>query len=178
MELKYKTSRHLLKKANGSIIDALLGKLVVYTILFSALGLTLVLLLYHRLHFPIAGSIWNMFFGILLLVLSSEAVAIFILGLFPVPRLALSIGALYSVLGISMAGFTLPIEAMSPLIQGISVIFPLRHYYLFYVQEVIFGSGFAGWYKEAIHLMIFFFLPLFVLIRLRNAYEKQNFPID
>jgi len=178
MELKYKTSRHLLQKANGSIIDALLGKLIVYTVLFSVIGLGVVMLLYFVMHFPIAGSIWNMFLAILLLVVASEGVAIFIIGLVPVPRLALSIGALYSILGISMAGFTLPIEAMSPWIQGLSVIFPLRHYYLFYTQEVIFGAGFAGWYKEVIHLLLFTFLPIFVMPRLKNAYEKQNFPID
>ena len=91
---------------------------------------------------------FNMFIAIFLLVISSEAVGVFILEMLPVPRLALSIGALYSVLGFSLAGFTLPIEAMPPYIQGLAAMFPLRHYYLFYVQEVIFGAGFAGWWKE------------------------------
>jgi len=176
MELKYGTSKHLLKTTNGSILDALLGKLIVYTVLFSAIGLTLIVILYHWAHFPIAGSIWNMFWAILMLVLASEGVAIFILGCIPVPRLALSIGALYSVLGLSLAGFTLPLEAMSPWIQGLASAYPLRHYYLFYVQEVIFGAGFAGWYKEIIHMTIFMFLPLLVLYRLKGAYENLNYP--
>lgn len=177
-ELKYGTSRHLLQTSGNSIVTALAGKLLVWTLTFSAIGLILILLLFHRLHFPLAGSIWNMFLGIFLMIFASEAIAIFILEMHPVPRLALSIGALYSVLGFSLSGFTLPIEAMPPYIQGLAAAFPLRHYYLFYVQEAIFGAGFAGWWKQVIYLLIFILLPLIGLVRLKKAYIHQNFPKD
>ncbi len=177
-ELKYGTSRHLLQTSGNSIVTALAGKLLVWTLTFSAIGLILILLLFHRLHFPLAGSIWNMFLGIFLMIFASEAIAIFILEMLPVPRLALSIGALYSVLGFSLSGFTLPIEAMPPYIQGLAAAFPLRHYYLFYVQEAIFGAGFAGWWKQEIYLLIFILLPLIGLVRLKKAYIHQNFPKD
>lgn len=177
-ELKYGTSRHLLQTSGNSIVTSLAGKLLVWTLTFSAIGLILILLLFHRLHFPLAGSIWNMFLGIFLMIFASEAIAIFILEMLPVPRLALSIGALYSVLGFSLSGFTLPIEAMPPYIQGLAAAFPLRHYYLFYVQEAIFGAGFAGWWKQVIYLLIFILLPLIGLVRLKKAYIHQNFPKD
>lgn len=175
-ELKYGTSRHLLSTAGGSMYNALFGKLVVYTTLFSIIGLILILLMYDWMHFPINGSIWNMFLAIVLLVLASESVAIFIIGLLPIPRLALSIGALYSVLAFSMSGFTLPVETMPPYIQGLAEAFPLRHYFLFYSREVIFGTGFAGWWQEVIHLLIFLLLPSLVIYRLKGAYVRQNFP--
>ena len=175
-ELKYGTSRHLLSTAGGSMYNALFGKLVVYTTLFSVIGLILILLMYDWMHFPINGSIWNMFLAIVLLVLASESVAIFIIGLLPIPRLALSIGALYSVLAFSMSGFTLPVETMPPYIQGLAEAFPLRHYFLFYSREVIFGTGFAGWWQEVIHLLIFLLLPSLVIYRLKRAYVRQNFP--
>lgn len=175
-ELKYGTSCHLLSTAGGSMYNALFGKLVVYTTLFSVIGLILILLMYDWMHFPINGSIWNMFLAIVLLVLASESVAIFIIGLLPIPRLALSIGALYSVLAFSMSGFTLPVETMPPYIQGLAEAFPLRHYFLFYSREVIFGTGFAGWWQEVIHLLIFLLLPSLVIYRLKGAYVRQNFP--
>lgn len=175
-ELKYGTSRHLLSTAGGSMYNALFGKLVVYTTLFSVIGLILILLMYDWMHFPIRGSIWNMFLAIVLLVLASESVAIFIIGLLPIPRLALSIGALYSVLAFSMSGFTLPVETMPPYIQGLAEAFPLRHYFMFYSREVIFGTGFAGWWQEVIHLLIFLLLPSLVIYRLKGAYVHQNFP--
>jgi ABC-2 type transport system permease protein len=177
-ELKYGTSRHLLETTHGSMIDAILGKLFVYTILFSAIGITLILILYSWAHFPIAGSIWNMFLAIIMLVLASEGISIFIIGCLPVPRLALSISALYSVLGFSLSGFTLPAEVMPDFIQGWAEAFPLRHYYIWYCQEVFYGTGFAGWWKQLVILALFIFLPLFVLYRLKGAYVKQNFPTD
>jgi len=175
-ELKFGTSRHLMDTSGHSIVTALAGKLLVWTVVFSAIGFVLVMLLYHWLHFPISGSIFNMFIAMFLMIFASEAIAIFILEMLPVPRLALSIGALYSVLGFSLSGFTLPLEAMPPYIQGLASMFPLRHYYLFYVQEVIFGAGFAGWWKEVIYLLMFLFVPLIGLNRLKKAYIHQNFP--
>ena len=175
-ELKFGTSRHLIDTSGHSIVNALAGKLLVWTVIFSVIGFILVMLLYHQLHFPMNGKIFNMFIPMLLLVLASEAIGIFIIEMVPVPRLALSIGALYSVLGFSLAGFTLPLEAMPPYIQGLAVMFPLRHYYLFYVQEAIFGAGFAGWWKEVIWLMLFLFVPLVGLLRLKDAYIHQNYP--
>ena len=177
-ELKYGTSRHLLEVAGGSFERALLGKMVPYAVIFTVLGVVLELVLFHWLKYPLTGSIWWMFLDMLLLVSASEALAVFIIGLFPVLRLAISVGAIVSVLGFSLAGFTLPVEVMPPYLQGFSAIFPLRHYYLFHVQETIWGSGFAGWWQEVVHLLLFLFLPPVVMRRLHSAYIKQDYEKD
>ena len=177
-ELKYGTSRHLMKTAGGSLVKAITGKMAVYTLIFTVLGISLELFLYHWLHYPIPGSVWWMYLDILLLVAAAQAAGLFIIGLFPNLRLAVSVGAIYSVLGFSLAGFTLPVEAMLPGLQGFSAIFPLRHYYLFYVQEAIFGSGFAGWWQEVVHLLLFLGLPLPVFRRLEDAYVNQRYEKD
>lgn len=175
-ELKYGTSRQLLSVAGGSLTTALSGKLLPYTILYVSLGFVCDLLLYHWMGFPMAGSIGNMFIATFLLVLASEAIAIFITGLLPVLRISLSVGAIYSVLAFSLTGFTFPVEALPPYIQGLTAAYPLRHYFNFFVQEAIFGSGFAGWYPQVIYLLLFLLLPLFVYRRLYKAYSLMNFP--
>lgn len=175
-ELKYGTSRHLLEKAGGSMTAAMLGKLIPYTVLFTMMGIICDLILYDWMGFHMAGSIQNMFLGTFLLVLASEAAAFFIVGTLPVLRLAISISALYSMLAFSLAGFSLPVEAMPPCIQGLAAAFPLRHFYLMYVQEGIFGSGFGGWYTQVIALLCFLGLPPLVYRRLQRAYIDLNFP--
>jgi len=177
-ELKYGTSRHLMKTAGGSMVKALTGKMAIYTLIFTLLGISLEMLLYHWLHYPLKGSVWCMCLDIMLLVAAAQATGLFIIGLFPNLRLAVSVGAIYSVLGFSLAGFTLPVEAMLPALQGFSAIFPLRHYYLFYVQEAIFGSGFAGWWPEVVHLLLFLVLPFLVMRRLEDAYVNQRYEKD
>ena len=174
-ELKYGTSRHLLETAGHNIYRAVLGKLAVYTLLFTALGLSLTVLLYHFMHFPLYGSIWAMALDMCLFVIACEAVAVTIIGFVPVLRFALSIGALYSVLGFSITGFTLPVEAMPAGLQGIAAIYPLRAYYLFYVKEGIYAGGFASWYPQVIHMLLFLLLPLLSIRRLEHAYIYQDY---
>jgi len=174
-ELKYGTSKHLLGAAGGSILKALAGKLVLYTVLFFIIGASLVCFLYVWLQYPFSGNILWLFLDILLLILASEAVAVTIIGLVPICRFALSIGALYSVLAFSMSGFSLPVETLMSEIQGFAIMFPLRHYYQFFVQEGMFASGFAGWYPEVMHLLVFLLVPFIVIKRLERAYINQDY---
>ena len=175
-ELKYGTSRELLETSEGSIVTALIGKLLPYTVFFTLLGMLIEVLLYSWMHFPIAGSLRNMLLDMFLLVFASEACAVFIIGLIPICRFALSLGAIFSVLSLSMTGFTLPVEVMPRILQGFPYMFPLRHYYLFEVQEVMFGSGFAGWWPEVIWLIAFMIPPFLMLPRLKSAYIKLDYP--
>ena len=175
-ELKYGTSKHLLKMTRGNMEIAMFGKLIPYTLIFLMLGFSLVFFLYHWMHYPIAGSVWSMALAITALVLASEAVALFIISMVPTLRLAISVGAIYSILGITMAGFTLPLDGMPELIRPLANIFPLRHYYLFYVQEAIYGAGFAAWWPYLIYMLVFLFLPSLGFKRLRHAYYYLDYP--
>ncbi len=175
-ELKNGTGKHLLEKAGGSMTVAMTGKLIPYTVLFTVTGITCDLILYGWAGFPLAGSLWNIILGTFLMVLACESVAFFIIGTLPILRLAISISALYSILGFSMAGFTFPVEAMHPAVQGLAAIFPLRHYYMIYVQEAIFAGGFGGWHTHAVCLMLFMLLPPLVSDRLKKAYIFRNYP--
>ena len=116
-----------------------------------------------------------MLLACLMLVLASEAVAVLIIGCVPVCRFALSIGALYSVLGLSLTGFTLPVEAMPAGLRGLTMMYPLRYYYEIYVQAGIFGSPFGQWYMYVVALLIFCFLPFLVMKRLGRAYERLDY---
>lgn len=175
-ELKYGTSRHLLKTSGGSLAVALAGKICVWTAIFTVLGFIFLFVIFGILKFPFNGHFGWMLLDMFLMILASEAVAILIVEMVPVPRMAICLGALYSILGYTMTGFSLPIESMPPAVRGLAWGFPVRHYYLFYVQECLFGSGFAGWWKEVVALLCFLFLPLIGYKRLNNAYIFQNYP--
>ena len=156
----------------------LLGKLLPYTVLFALLGSLLELLLFGWAGYPIKGSVGWMILAVTVMVLAYQSVAVFIISMVPTLRLSISIGSLYSVLGITFAGFTLPLTALPPALQGLSVIFPLRFYYQIYTREVIYGSGFAGWWVYLVCLLVFLILPYLSSHRLYNAYKYQNYPKD
>ena len=174
-ELKYGTSRHLLDTVQHDVYAAVTGKMALYTVLFTLIGWTIEVLLYRWMHFPLAGSLWQMLLACFLLVVASESVAVLIIGCVPVCRFALSIGALYSVLGLSLTGFTLPVEALPAGIRGLAMMYPLRHYYDLYVQVGIFGSDFGQWYLPVLALLLFCFLPFLVMGRLGRAYTYLDY---
>lgn len=175
-ELKYGTSRQLLELGGHSAPLAVFAKLIPYTVLFTVLGTVLQLCLFGPLHYPLKGSIWAMVLAMLLLVLAYEAIAVFVVSMVPTLRLSVCISALYSVLGFSFAGFTLPISSLPLALQGLSWLYPLRFYYKFYVQQALFGTGFAGWWASAVALLVFLLIPLLGIRRLEGAYVNQNYP--
>lgn len=175
-ELKYGTSRELLALGGDSASLAVFAKLIPYTVLFTVLGTILQLVLFGPLHYPLKGSIWAMLLAMLLLVLAYEAIAVFVVSMVPTLRLSVCISALYSVLGFSFAGFTLPISSLPVALQGLSWLYPLRFYYQFHVQEAIFGTGFAAWWTSAVALLVFLLIPLVGIRRLGGAYVNQNYP--
>lgn len=177
-ELKYKTSRDALLAAGGSVWNVVAGKVLYFTLFFTVIGFGMIMFLYGWMHFPVAGSIWNMMIAMLLLILSSEAMAVAIIGLIPICRLAMSVGAILSVLSFSFTGFTLPVEAMPAAIRGFAFLFPLRYYYLFDVQEVIFGCGFAGWWKLLFAPLVYMIVAICCIPRLGRAYQEQNYPLN
>ena len=175
-ELKYGTSKHLLECTGDDIWTAIVGKLVPYTILFTLLGTCLQLLLFGPLHYPIAGNVGWLILATLAMILAYEAIAVFIVSVVPTLRLGVCLSALYSVLGFSFAGFTLPISALPAGVQGLSVLFPLRFYYLIYTKVVYFGCGFDAWWPYLVALLAFQLLPFVLFKRLYNAYKYQNYP--
>ena len=175
-ELKFGTSKHLLEFSDGAIVTAVLGKLLPYTVLFTLLGTCLQLLMFGILGYPLQGSIWWMVVAMLCMVMSYEALAVFIVSMVPTLRLGVCISALYSVLGFSFAGFTLPVESLPAWLQGLTNIYPLRFYYQIFVREALYGTGFAGWWPSLVALLLFQALPYFTFGRLGDAYQYQNYP--
>lgn len=175
-ELKTKTSREWLKEGGNSIVNALIGKLLPYFIIYFIMGVSFETLAYRIVGYPLLGPFWVMILTITLLIAASFGVGIFLIGLFPVLRDALSAASLYSILAVSMSGMTVPIESMIGPMQGFAQIFPLRQYYLIYVKWGVLGGSFSECWINMIGLLIFCLLPFMVLGRLNSALVKQNYP--
>ena len=177
VELKTKSSREWMSESGGSLAVALTGKLLPYSVMFIILGIAGNVLLYKFAGFPMQGSLLRFSASTVLFVLAHQAIGILMIGLFPVLRDAISFAALYGILSFTYAGFTFPIEAMPPLTQGASVLFPIRHYFHIYVNEALLGAPFVNSALSIAAMFIFLALPILVSRRLKNALINQNYPI-
>ena len=176
-ELKMKTSREWLHAAGNNYTVAMIGKLIPYTVIYLVLGISCHLLFYNIAGFPVNGSHTRLLAGFLLFIMAMEAMGIVLIGLLPRLRDALSIGALYSMLGFSLSGFTYPNMGMMPFVRALSYLEPLRHYYLIYVDEALMGAPPICATPDALALVAFFIPALCVAPRLHKALIYQNYPV-
>lgn len=168
-EMKTRTQQEWLDLAGQSVTVALAGKLLPQTIVFSAMATFYNAYLYGFLHYPCNSGILPMLFAGLLLVLSSQAFGIFLFGLFTTVRLALSTASLWGVISFSISGMSFPVMAMHPALQALANLFPLRHYFLIYVNLALNGQPLYYAWQSVVALMLFLLLPFLVLKRLRTV---------
>lgn len=168
-ELKFETQKDWLNKSGGSIVVAVIGKLLPQTFIFFLMSLLYNIYLYGFLNFPCNSGIVPMIFIGLLLVLASQGFGLFLIGLVPSLRLALSIGCLWGVLSFSISGMSFPVMAMAAPLQTLAYLFPLRSYFLLYVNFALHGYPVIYSWLPVTIMVIFSILPLLVLKRLKIA---------
>ena len=176
-ELKMRTSHAWLKAAGGNYTVAMIGKLIPYTLIYIILGVGCHIILYRFTGFPVYGSHSRLMFGLLLFIFAMEGLGITLIGLLPTLRDALSIGALYSMLGFSLSGFTYPQMSMLAPVKALSYMEPLRHYYLIYVNEALMAAPVENSIPHMLAFTAFMLASLFVAPRLCNALIYQNYPL-
>lgn len=64
---------------------------------------------------------------------------------------------------------------MDPILQKLSVLFPLRHYYLLYVNQALNGYSIAYAWHSVLALAIFALLPLLTLHHYRSLFTKVKY---
>lgn len=174
-ELKNGTATEWLELAGGSIGKALLGKLLPQFLIMSVTGCFYLVLLYKFLAFPVNSGIWPMFAAMLLLIGASQAFALFVTGLYSRNRVALSTCALWGVLAFSITGFTFPVRSMPWEMQAFSYLFPMRHYFLIYVDQALNGIPLIYSGGSYVALILFLFLPLLSVGKLKKQLIQNEY---
>jgi ABC-2 type transport system permease protein len=175
IEIKEHTSHELLRLSDKSVIIALTGKLLPYTVVFFLVMMFQNFLLYKVMQIPMHTSIGWLMSGSLLLVLAYQAIGIFCIGLLPMMRHSLNMAAFYGILALTLCGFTFPIEAMPPLFQYWAAAFPVRHYMHILQSQILAGFELRYCLLSYIYLMIFLLIPFTIISRLKSALVYQNF---
>lgn len=166
-EIKRGTARQWLSLARGNILRALVGKLLPQWIVFLLMSALLAVYLYGYLHFPCLCGIPTMLFVLLLFVTASQGLGVLMITFLPTLRLGLSFASLWGVVSFSISGMSFPIMSMHPVLQGACLLFPLRHYFLLYVNCALHGYPLFNAMPYVIGLCCFSLLPLLLSGRLR-----------
>lgn len=176
LEWKQKTQRTWFRMADYSVTTALAGKLLPQTVLYSLMIVFYDVYLYRFMGFPCNCGIAAMMGIGILTVVASQAFGVFLFGVFSGQmRLAMCLSSLWGILSFSLAGFTYPTTAMAPVLGHLAALFPLRHYYLLYVNQALNGYPIAYAWSSVVALLLFIMLPLAVNRRYRVAFLKYHY---
>lgn len=169
MEIKDGTAREWLQAGGYSLARCLAGKLLPQTLVFTVVGFAVCALMYGFGRFPLHSGWGPMLSAMFLLVVASQAVGVFMIGLLPVPRLGLGLAGLFGMLAFSVVGLSYPVSNMHPAVQACANLFPLRHYFLIYVDQALNGRDWAYSWLQYLALAGFLLLLLPIGGRLKKA---------
>ena len=167
-EVKYNTVHDWLIMARGSMFHALAGKLLPQTLIFVLIGIAFAIGLYGVLHFPCHCGLPTMLLVMFLGIIGAQGLGVFMFAMLPTLRMSLSFASLWGVISFSICGMSYPVMAMHPTLQGLSLLFPLRHYFLLYVNCALDGYPLMNAAPYVVGLLLFAMLPLLLLRRLKK----------
>lgn len=168
-ELKFGRSKEWLASAGNNIYVALAGKMLPQFIVFITITLAYMFYVFGILNFPHPGGVWTMLFLGLLSVVAAQGFGIFMFGLMPSLRMSMSTCSLWAVISFSLSGAAYPLFSMSPAIEALAQLFPLRHYYMIYQICVFNGFPLSYAWINIAALVVFACLPVFVARNLKRA---------
>lgn len=170
-EWKLGRQRKTYQMAGYSQTTAIAGKLLPITVIYSLFILLIDVYLYKWLEFPCHVSVLSMCLWGIMGVMASQGLAILAFGIFAGQmRFAMSVCSLWGILGISLSGFTFPVSAMHPIFQYACNLFPLRHYYLIYVNQALNGYSIGYVWFNVFMLLCMMLIPFIVIPRYRKAF--------
>lgn len=174
-ELKFNTADELMQRSGGSVIVAVTGKLIPQLLVFLLSGTLYVLYLYAYLHFPCHCGLARMWCIMALFVMACQGMGVFMFTMFSTLRLGLSFASLWGVISFSISGMSFPVMAMHPILQGIANLFPLRHYFLLYVNSALDGYPLANAWPFVLALLAFALLPWPCMFRLKKVLTTYRY---
>ncbi len=127
-ELQYGTGPEWLTAAQDHMSSAITGKFVLHTAWYFCLAMVMNLIFFRVLGLPLQGHFLMILLSELVMILSYQAMAIFLVTLSKNLRLALSLASAYTMLAITFAGLTFPAFGMPPVAQVFSKIFPFTYW--------------------------------------------------
>ena len=171
-ELKMSTARDLYARAGGNPFVAVTGKMLPQTVVWLAIMLGYMYYTFAVLDFPHPGG-WDSIVGLAVLsVLAAQGFGVFMFGLFPSMRMAMSMCSLWGVLSFSMVGTAFPTLAMDPALQSMAQLFPMRHFFIIYEIVVLGANPLSDVAVNVAALTLFASAPVFVMMRIGKALKE------
>ena len=174
-ELRYATAHKWLSTANGSLLAAVVGKILPTTIAMAVVSHLALFILFIVMGMECTGSYLELTLGNIMFILAYQSVAIAIVALTANLRLSLSLGGGYAVMAFTFSGVTFPVIAMYEAAQWFSQLFPLTYFSDIFVDKAMLGVTMSYDIKEYLSLALFTLLLPLVWRRLSRVVGNEEY---
>lgn len=174
-ELKNGTGPELLKLANQNILIALMGKMLPYTALYFSMAMVMNHILFVFLGVPVKGTLTVLLLGELLMILSYQFLAVFLVGLTYNLRLSLSVGSAYTMMALTFSGLTYPVFGMPAIAQAFAHIFPFTYWLKIFIGQALRGEPAANAIFPMYAFWLFIFLGALFIPRVRYLLLNEKY---
>ena len=174
-ELRYATAGEWLKCASGSLLAAIIGKLLPITIaMMIMMGLAFIIL------FVVMGmetmcSWTTLGISSLLLIIAYQSIATLIIAVTANLRLALSLGGGYAVMAFTFSGITFPTISMYGIAQFIAKLFPLTYFSDIFITQAVRGASLNYSLDSLVWLLGFSILGVIVWQHLSMVVRMEQY---
>jgi ABC-2 type transport system permease protein len=142
-EFRDRTAGAWLESAHGSIVAALIGKLLPLLLCFAILAVGMIAWLAGYRGWTANGSVSVWVLGLFTLIIACCAIPALLVALTGSLRMALAVAAVANVTGISFTGFTYPLFSMTTAAKVWSAIVPFHYFYVIQQQQWNIGAPFS-----------------------------------
>ena len=139
-EMNVGTAEEWLTEANGSIVTAICGKLLPYTVMFILVSIFANAIFFGVMNIPYTNNFIGINLVSIVFVLATQGFGLFIFALFPAMSIIISIASMVGSLGATLSGVTFPLPPMYLFFYYASYAFSIR-YYIESIQTMLYTEG-------------------------------------
>jgi ABC-2 type transport system permease protein len=175
LEVKEGTGPDWLQHADGSLIVALAGKLIPYTILLFINAMVMNVILFVQMGTPLQGSFAFLLISELFLIMTYQLLAVFLISATANLRLGLSLASAYSMMALTFSGLTFPQFSMPLAAQIFSYIFPYTYWIKIFISQAMRGEAIVHALIPLASFLPFILLAVMFLPRLKRLLKEEKY---
>jgi ABC-2 type transport system permease protein len=174
-ELQYGTGPDWLRAAEDRMPWAITAKLLPHTTWYFALALVMDLIFFSVLGLPLRGHFLLILVSEFVMILSYQAMAVFLVVLTRNLRLALSLASAYTMLAITFAGLTFPAFGMPAAAQVFSRIFPFTYWLDLFIGQTLRGEPLSNGIIQLWFMAVFIAAGLCMIPRFKYLLQHEKY---
>ena len=132
--------------------------------------------MFSILDFNLSSSLFSIIIVCILFILATCSISLFLFSIYPNLPIIISFISMFGSLGATFAGVTFPVNAMYPIFEKLSLLFPIRHFVVITDYLRYESHAFLYCWKSVLILISFNILIIIAssLLKLRMKYISSH----